>query len=561
MQTYLRQCWPQFLYVVLFSVFLNLLLLTVPLYSMQVFDRVLTSRSLETLLVLTLLAVGGLLAQLALDLVRGRLLLSAGAELERRVGPAVFEGTLRQALTSAKTDPASMGDVAQLRSFISGGTMTALFDAPWAPLYLGLIALLDPGLGGIAGVGMAALAVLAYGNERLTRVPLRELHRHARAAGSVADGAVANAEVVQAMGMWPALRQRWQGLSDQVLEAWLRAGRASGVISALSRCARLLIQVVILAASARLVIDQTTTSGVILAGTLLLGRALAPVETAIGGWKSLIEARDAWRRLDTLLTVRAAGAALTLPAPQGALWIDNLNYCVAGIDRPLLQGVTFALQPGAALGIIGPSGSGKSTLARLIAGGQRPSSGRIRLDGADLGQWPRDRLGRYLGYLPQDVQLFAGTVAENIARMGEIDAEGIVAAARSANAHEMILRLPHGYDTRLGSGGVGLSGGQRQRIGLARALFGQPRLVVLDEPDASLDGEGEAALRAALRTLRTSGATVIVASHRTALLAELDALLLLKDGQPQLFGPREAVLKRLRGGNTVAPQLIQGGKA
>ena len=560
MRAYLRQCGSYFLYAGLFSLFINLLLLTTPLYSMQVFDRVLTSRSTETLLVLTLLAAGALLAQLALEIVRGRLLLGAGAKLERLLGPAVLEGTLRQALTPNGADAASLGDVAQLRGFLSGGTLTALFDAPWAPLYLGAIALVNPGLGGIAGGGALLLALLAYLNERLTRAPLRDIHRHARAAGSVADSAAQNAEVVQALGMLPALRRRWEQASAEVLSAWLRAGRAGGTVSAFSRCARMLIQIAIMGASALLVIEQTTTSGVMLASTLLLARALAPVETAIGGWKALVEARAAYRRLDALLAARQAVPSTALPSPIGALTTDKLSYFAPGGDRPLLQGVTFALEPGKALGVIGASGSGKSTLARLIAGCWRPSGGEIRLDGAELRQWSRERLGRHVGYLPQDVQLFAGTVAENIARLDEADAEQVVAAARWAHAHEMILRLPQGYDTRLGPGGAGLSGGQRQRIALARAVYGRPRLIVLDEPDASLDGEGEGALRATLRALRTAGATVVVVSHRTALLPEMDALLLLKDGQPQLFGPREEVLKRLRGGNPVAPQVIRGGK-
>ncbi|HRF62204.1 MAG TPA: type I secretion system permease/ATPase [Candidatus Competibacter sp.] len=560
MRTYLRQCGSYFAYAGLFSLFINLLLLTTPLYSMQVFDRVLTSRSVETLLVLTLLAVGALLTQLALEIVRGRLLLAAGAKLERLLGPAVLEGTLRQALHSTRTDVAGLNDVAQLRGFLSGGTLTALFDAPWAPLYLAVIALVNPGLGGIAFGGALLLALLAYLNERLTRVPLGDLHRHARAAGNVADSAAQNAEVVQALGMLPALRRRWERASVEVLNAWLRAGRASGTVSAFSRCTRMLIQIAIMGGAALLVIEQTTTSGVMLASTLLLARALAPVETAIGGWKALVEARAAYRRLDALLATRQTTPTTALPAPTGALTVNKLSYFAPGADRPLLQSVTFALEPGKALGVIGSSGSGKSTLARLIAGSWRPSGGEIRLDGAELRQWSRERLGRHVGYLPQDVQLFAGTVAENIARLGEAGPEQIVAAARWAHAHEMILRLPQGYDTRLGPGGAGLSGGQRQRIALARAVYGRPRLIVLDEPDASLDGEGEEALRATLRALRTAGATVIVVSHRTALLPEMDALLVLKDGQPQLFGSREEVLKRLRGGNAVAPQVIRGGK-
>ncbi len=560
MHAYIRPCRVHFFYAGLFSLFINLLLLSVPLYSMQVFDRVLTSRSAETLLVLTLLVAGALLTQLVLEIVRGRLLLAAGAKLECLLGPVVLEGALRQALTTPGADTSALNDVAQLRGFLSSSTLAALFDAPWAPLYLAGIALVHPGLGAIAAAGALLLALLAYLNERLTRAPLRDIHQHARAAGNVADAAVRNAEISQALGMLPALRQRWERASGEVLAAWLRSGRTSGALAALSRCIRMLIQVSVMAASALLVIDEVTTSGVMLAGTLLLARALAPVEIAIGGWKALIEARAAYHRLAALLANRPAAPAMVLPPPTGALSLHNLSYRLPGADRPLLQGISLSLEPGQALGIIGASGSGKSTLARLIAGSWQPSSGEIRLDGAELRQWPRERLGCHIGYLPQDVQLFAGTVAENIARLGAADAGQVVAAARWAHAHDMILRLPQGYDTRLGPGGAGLSGGQRQRIGLARAVYGQPRLVVLDEPDASLDGEGEQALRATLCALRNAGATVIVVSHRTALLPEMDMLLLLKDGQLQLCGPRAAVLERLRGPAAGAPQVIRGGK-
>ncbi len=561
MRAYLQQCRSHFWFAGLFSLFINLLLLAVPLYSLQVFDRVLISRSEPTLLVLTLMVVGALLTQATLEIVRGRLLLSAGARLESLLGPAVLEGTLRRALNPTQADVAGLADVAQLRGFLSGGTMAALLDAPWAPLYLGLIALLDPSLGVIAGVGALALAFLAYLNERLTRAPLRDIHRQARFAANVADATVRNAEAAQALGMLPALHQRWENASAAMLGAWLQVGRASGSISALSRCARWLIQVAIMAAAARLVIEETTTSGVMLASTLLLARALAPVEIAIGGWKAWVEARTAYQRLDALLAVRPMAPLTALPAPVGGLGANRLSYFAPGVERPLLPRVGLKFRPRQALGIIGASGSGKSTLARLLAGCWRPSGGEIRLDGAELNQWAPERLGQYVGYLPQDGQLFAGTVAENIARLNVVDPEQVVAAARQAHAHEMILRLPRGYDTPVGPGGTGLSGGQRQRIALARALYGQPRLVVLDEPDASLDGEGEQALRAALRAVRAAGATVVVVSHRTTLLPEMDSLLLLKDGQSHLFGPRETVLKQLRGGSALTPQVIRGGKS
>lgn len=561
MRTYLQQCRSYFLYVGLFSLFINILLLTVPLYSMQVFDRVLISRSESTLLVLTVMAVGALLTQMLLEMVRSRLLLAAGARLETLLGPVVLEGTLRRALTSTQPDTAGLSDVGQLRGFISGGTMTALFDAPWAPLYLGLIALLDPSLGMITGGGALTLALLAYLNERLTRSSLRQLHQEARTAGHIADAAARNAEVTQALGMLAALRGRWEQASMQVLAAWLHTGRANSIISACSRCVRLLIQVAIMGAAAQLVIKEATTSGVMLASTLLLARALAPVETAINGWKAWVEARAAYHRLDALLVAQPVEPATALPAPTGALTVQKLCYFAPGVERPLLHGVSFALEPGQTLGIIGASGSGKSSLARLLAGCWRPSSGEVRLDGAELAQWTPQHLGQHVGYLPQDAQLFAGTIAENIARLGAVNSEAVIAAARQAHAHEMILRLPRGYDTPIGLGGIGLSGGQRQRIALARALYGRPRLLILDEPDASLDGEGEQALRAALRTVRAAGATVVVISHRTTLLPELDSLLLLKDGQPQVFGPREVVLKQLRPSHSVAPQVVRGGKA
>jgi PrtD family type I secretion system ABC transporter len=560
-----HHCRQHFAYAALFSLAINVLQLTVPLYMLQVFDRVLTSRSGETLVALSLAAVGALIVYLLLDLLRARLLLAAGVTMEGLACPLVLTRVLQNAgRRRAASTGGELRDISTLRAFLTGPGVMALFDVPWAPIYLGVIFLFHAQLGVIASVGAGVLLVLAYLNERLTREPVRQLTERARLAASAIDGGVRNAELVNVLGLEDDVRRRWQALSGRVTDAQVLVSRRGSLIGALTRCVRLLIQVAMLAAGAALVIDQHVSPGVMITGTLILARALAPAESAIVTWKALIEAREAYRRLRALLAASGDDAPRTrLPAPAGGLVCDGVSYAPAGAGEFIVKGVSFSLEPGESLGLVGPSGSGKSTLARLLTGVFPPSSGSVRLDGADLADWPRQELGPYLGYLPQEAQFFAGSVAENIARLSACAADAVVDAARRAHAHEMILSLPDGYDTRLGEGGMALSGGQSQRVALARALFGNPRLIVLDEPNASLDTAGDQSLLRALQALQQAGVTLIIVSHKSQLLAHMDKILVLNAGRVERFGARAQVLAQIAPASTrpapAMPHLVVGG--
>jgi PrtD family type I secretion system ABC transporter len=554
MRRLLSRFWPYFLYAGLFSLFINLLLLVPALYMLQVFDRVLLSRSDETLVVLTAGVIAALAIMMLLDVLRARLLASAGLAMDRLLGPLVLSGLLSVARTPGATEYVhGLRDVGTLRGFLTGTGIFSLFDAPWLPIYLVVIYLFHPLLGVVATGGALVLLALAVLNEKLTRRPLEGLQVDQRRAGRFIDAGVRNAEVINALGMTAAVTRRWQTLNQDVLVRQALASRVGGGLSSATRFMRQLVQVVMLGAGAWLVIDMHVTSGVMIASTILLGRALAPVETMIAGWKSLVDARSAYRRLEALLGKPEQDASVTeLPAPKGQVLAERVVLGVRPQERLILKGVSFQLAAGESLAIIGPSGSGKSTLARLIIGVWKPGSGSLRLDGAEVSAWPRERLGPYIGYLPQDVELFAGTVAENIARMDEVDSEAVVEAAQRAHAHELILRLPDGYDTQIGDGGAVLSGGQRQRIGLARALYGNPSLVVLDEPNANLDGEGEEALMRVLAALKHAATTAIVITHRPSLLGSIDKVLVLREGTVEQFGPRSEVFAKVARGTVPA---------
>jgi ATP-binding cassette subfamily C exporter for protease/lipase/ATP-binding cassette subfamily C protein EexD len=538
---------PFMFYAAAFSFFVNLLLLTPPLYMLQVFDRVITSRHGETLALLTLAAAGALAAMAFLDVLRGRLLAGAAIVMDKALGPQVIERLLAAAARrSAAQSLHGLKDVNALRTFMTGPGIFALFDAPWLPGYLLLIYLFHPFLGLIATVGAVLMVLLALLNERLTRERLEANQIENRRAGRFIDISTRNAEAISAMGMLGAVVHRWEGLNAVALRALAQTSETGGLVSGATKLTRQLIQVAMLGGGAWLVVDQHVTSGVMMAATIILGRALAPVEMLVAGWRSLVDARSALGRLEKLLAEESPGTVRTeLPAPAGRLAAETLVYRVPGRDAPILRGVSFQLAEGESLGLIGPSASGKSTLARLIVGIWAPVGGVMRLDGADVSQWPREQLGQCIGYLPQDVELFPGTVADNICRLGEPDSAAVVRAAQRAFCHDMILRLPKGYDTELGESGMALSPGQQQRIGLARALYGEPRLVVLDEPNSNLDGEGEEALQSALRELRAARVTVVVIAHRPSLLASMDKLLVLRAGAVDVFGPREEVMSRV----------------
>jgi PrtD family type I secretion system ABC transporter len=528
------------------SLVLNLALLVPALYMLQVFDRVFASRSLETLAMLSIVAVAALVLGYCMDVARMRALGWAGRALERRLSPAALVSVLRQSAAQPdRADLDGMRDVSRLRTFLSGNGILALFDAPWLPIYILVIAAMHPLLGAAALVGAILLGTLAVLSEYWTRDATEQAVRKARAAARHAERLTRNAEAIVGMGMSTAALAGWQSRHEEQLAAQARVTALNGRFGALARMVRQALQIAMLALGAWLVIDAHASAGIMVAATILLARALQPAELMISGWKQLVEARGAWRRLSERAWVLPESERMALPAPAGRLEVEQVLFGAVANRPALIKGVGFALEPGESFGIIGPSASGKTTLVRLILGIWKPQAGVVRLDGADIARWDREALGAHIGYLPQDVELFAGTVAENIARLGPVDAERVQAAARLANAYDMILRLPLGFDTQVGESGSVLSGGQRQRIALARALYGDPRLVVLDEPNANLDAEGELALRAALATLKERGVTVIVVGHRPALMARLDRLAILNDGAIEAIGPAGAILSRL----------------
>lgn len=535
-----------FQYAALFSLVINVLMLVPALFMLQVFDRVVTSRSIETLAMLGIVTVAALIFLGLLEVVRTRLLTSAGVSLERQLGPRVISEMVTRAARGGASESAyGMRDLNALRGFLAGPGVVALFDAPWMPIYILIIWLFHPLLGVIALLGAALLMGLAWLNEKMTRAAIEGAQLHARGAGRFADQGVRNAEVSAGLGIIDNLSRQWDAINARALAMQLRVGHKASVITAATRVLRQLLQVVMLAAGAWLVIEQQSTTGVMIAATILLARALAPVEAVAGGWKAIIEARAAWRRLDEGLAAAERAQDVTdLPPPQGRISVERVVFGFPGRNAPVLKQVSFELAAGEVLAVVGPSGSGKSTLARVLVGLWRPSTGVVRLDGADIAGWPRAKLGPHIGFLPQNVELFAGTIAQNIARMGEVDSAAVVMAAQRANVHDMILRLPEGYDTAIAEIGALLSAGQRQRVALARALYGDPRLVLLDEPNSNLDAEGEHLLVEAIRALKGQQVTVVVVTHRAALLAAADKVLMLRDGAVERFGPRAEVLPR-----------------
>ena len=535
------------------SLLLNLAMLVPAIYSLQVFDRVFSSRSIETLLMLSALTLVALAFAYAMDVARSRALAAAGRTLQQLLSSSALDLALRQAATGRTRPNADrLRDINLLRNVLSSGGIRALFDAPWLPIYLLVIGLMNPMLGVAAGVGAAVLALLALATERLTGRATDAAQQRARGVGRHAELLVRHAEVVVGMGMVGSALRAWSATNDHLLGEQQRLGAVSSRLSALARVARQGVQMSVLGLGAALVVGSGASPGIMVAATILLGRALQPVEHLISGWKQVVDARGAWRRLCEPAAPVGRDALLRLPAPLGRLELERVVFSHDAALPALIKGISLTVQPGESLGLVGASGSGKTTLVRLLLGLWQPRSGVVRLDGADLALWDRNDLGAHLGYLPQAVSLLPGTVAQNIARLGAVDDEKVIHAAQLACAHQMILRLPNGYDTLVGESGAGLSGGQLQRIGLARALYGVPRLVVLDEPDAHLDAEGEGALRSALRALKAGGSTVVLVGHRTALMAELDKIAVLHDGALQAFGPAAAVLDRLRARNVHA---------
>lgn len=527
-----------------FSAIINLLMLVPSLYMLQVYDRVLASGNQTTLLMLTLMVVGAYLLMNGLELVRSFMLVRVGTQLDVQLNPRVYTASFEQSLRRGGSNAGNaLQDLTTVRQFVTGQGLFAFFDAPWFPVYLVMIFLFDWIMGLFAVGGTLLLVALAVANELVSRKPLAEANALSVQARALATNQLRNAESIAAMGMLPHLMARWSRLHVRVLDLQNQASEKAGIVSAISKFVRVSMQSLILGLGAILVLEQRITPGMMIVGSILMGRALSPVDQLISVWKSWSGTRSAYQRLVELLEQHPTrGQAMSLPRPQGHLSVDGVTALPPGATLPSLRNVGFALPAGEVLGIIGPSGSGKSTLARLLVGVWGAAQGKVRLDGADVYAWDKAELGPHVGYLPQDIELFAGTVSENIARFGTVDPEQVVEAAKLAGVHDLILHLPQGYDTLLGEGGNGLSGGQKQRIALARALYGQPALVVLDEPNSNLDDIGEQALVVALRQVRQRGATVVVVSHRTSVLGVTTRLLLLRQGAVQAFGPTQQVL-------------------
>ncbi|HEY0587656.1 MAG TPA: type I secretion system permease/ATPase [Pseudoduganella sp.] len=535
------------LVVAAFSFLVNLLLLAPALFMLQVFDRVLTSQSKETLLVLLLGMMVALALMLMLDYLRSRLQGVAGNMIAEHLSPVVAKVLLAKTAQRAESVPSEgLRDVASLRSLFSAQGLLALFDTPWAVVYIAVIWLAHPMLGAAAACASVLMLLLAVFNDRITRRDIEALQKEAARATRYLESSIQNAEVVQSLGMGDALISRWQAFNARVAELQGPTARKSVAMAAFTRMTRQLVQVLMQALGAYLVISGEGTPGILIATTVLLGRALLPLEQVVGSWRVLAEARLGFVRLTELL-----GAAdrqperMKLPAPTGRLHAQGLVFRPPQSERMILAGVSLSLEPGESLAIIGASGAGKSTLARLLTGVWAPNVGTVRLDGVDLVQWPREDLGPWLGYLPQDVELFPGTVADNIARLGAVDSEKVVLAAKRAGVHALILGLPQGYDTQIDGMGALLSPGQRQRIALARALYGEPKLLVLDEPNSNLDGAGELALADALKALNGQ-VTVVVVTHRSTLVQHMDKMLVLDAGRVQHFGTVAEVMQAMQ---------------
>lgn len=536
----------QLIAVALFSGVVNLLQLTVSLYMMQVFDRVLSTRSIDTLYYLTAIAMFALLVMAVLDGLRGQIMQRLATWIEGKAAPEAFIRAIESQLRGRPYRMEALRDLAVCRGWLGSPASLTVFDVPWVPVYLAVIFALHPTLGWIALAGAVLLFGLTLANEWATGALLRQASTAGMASQRRAESMVRNAEVIDSMGMAPAVLQRWrEGLSASVPPQEKAADRAAMLLS-ITRFFRLTVQVAVLGVGAWLTLEQQLTSGASIAASIIMGRALAPVEQMIGGWKQLVQARQSYRRLLGFLALpRIRPPGIPLPEPTGRVAAERVTFGFPGQPVAIIKGISFALTAGESLAIIGPSAAGKTTLIRLLIGTLQPSAGTVRLDGADVFTWQREDFGRYVGYLPQDVELFDGTVMKNIGRMRDAEPEMVFEAAKLAGCHEMILRLPQGYDTEIGDGGQHLSGGQRQLIGLARAMFGNPRFVVLDEPNSNLDGDAEQALIRGLEALKARNTTVILVSHRPTLVQGVDKVLLLRDGAAEAFGPRAEVLKRL----------------
>jgi len=534
--------------VAVFSGFINLLMLSPSIYMLQVYDRVLGSRNETTLLVLSAMVVGAYLFMAALEAIRGWVLVRVGARLDAQLNSRVYTAAFERNLRRPGSNTAQpIHDLNTLRQTLTGSALLAAFDAPWLPIYLVVIFLMSPALGWFALGGALVLLVLAVLNERLSKPRLDEAQKYSLQSQQALTNNLRNAEVIEAMGMLPQIRERWYGLHRQQLQTQANASDLAAVLGGATKFVRVCLQSLVLGFGALLVLEGRMTAGMMIAASILAGRALAPVELLVANWKQIVAGRLAYARLRELLGIHPPRArGMPLPAPTGSVTVEAASAVAPGTQRLILKNLSFSIAPGEIVAIIGPSASGKSSLARLLVGVWPAVTGSVRLDGASLYEWNKDELGPCIGYLPQDIELFDGTVAENIARFGKVDPDKVVEAAKQVDMHEQILRLPAGYDTPLGTDGSNLSGGQRQRIGLARALYGDPSFIVLDEPNSNLDDSGERALVEAIKALKAAGKTVVLITHRMSTLSVVDKVAVLADGVLAAFGPRDEVLKALQ---------------
>lgn len=547
-----------FMYAGFFSALVNLLMLVPVIYMMQIFDRVVSSGSYSTLTMLTLLMAFLTFAMGGFEWVRSMILISASNRIEKNLRQRVSDATFKRALLTggSVSNMQPINDLSSLRQFLTGNGLFAFFDAPWFPIYVFIMFLFHPLFGVGAIFACTVMIALAYVTERTTSKKLQDANTQSTHLNNQISNSLKNSEVISAMGMTEDLRHRQEARFDQVLSLQTEASRSAGILQSFSKTFRLVMQSLMLGLGALLAISGEISPGMMIGGSLLLGRALAPIDMLVGAWKGFVLARGQYDRLGLLLNqIPKDAETMTLPEPTGKLSVEQLMVVPPGSKNIVVRGVSLELVPGEALGIVGPSASGKSCLARALLGIWPAYSGKVRLDGADIAAWNRTELGPFVGYLPQDIELFDGSISNNIARFGDIDPEKVVEAAKTAGVHDLILRLPQGYDTLIGGSGGILSGGQRQRIGLARAIYGMPKYLVLDEPNSNLDDQGERELVEAIRRIKAGGATVIVITHRTMVLQCVDKILVMRDGAAHSFGPRDQVLAALANPQEKKPAL------
>lgn len=547
MRKFLIKWQKYFFFAGVFSLFINLLGLTFPIYMLAIYDRVLTSYSMPTLMTITAAALFALLVFGLLDFLRSRLLVMAGVDMDKSLSEPVFTEMVKDSSSLQKKGYSQgLRDVNQLRNYFAGNAIFFFFDIPWSPIFLAIIYVMHPLMGMVATGGAIAIIILGVAQELLTRNKLDKANQENARAQAMVSASLRNSESVTSMGMLPGMTNHWYQANQQVIDLQTAASRHAGLLQSATKAINSSMQVLIYGVGAWLTLKNECTAGIMISSSIIMGRALQPIQQGMSSWKMTVEARGAYKRLNELLKNSDTQKPMDLPDPKGKLDAEAISLAIDG--RYILKNIGFSLNPGEILGLIGPSASGKTTLARVILGLWPSTGGKVRLDGADIFQWDHEALGKFVGYLPQDVELFPGTVNENIARMGEVDSDKVVQAAQKAAVHDLVLQLPDGYDTQIGGPAAQiLSGGQRQRIALARAIYDSPKLVLLDEPNSNLDDIGEQALMLSLNTLKKEGVTTIIITHKPGILSSVDKVLLLKEGQVAMFGPTQDVFKALSG--------------